>query len=92
MSGMLSARDREVMLLAAEGLSDKEIARRLKISQFTTKSHLQHVCRKLGVHNRTLLATLVWSARKKETAIRFVIEECQVLINERGRLIVQRPD
>jgi DNA-binding NarL/FixJ family response regulator len=59
---MLSGRQREVMLLVAEGLSNKEIARRLQISDGTVKVHLQHIYSKLGIRNRTMLATLATSS------------------------------
>ena len=55
---MLSSRQREVMLLVAEGLSNKEIARRLEISDGTVKIHLRHIYDKLRLRNRTMLATL----------------------------------
>ena len=55
---MLSAREREVMLLVAEGLSNEEIARRLEISDGTVKVHLHCIYEKLGIRNRTLLAVL----------------------------------
>ena len=58
MSRMLSAREREVMFLAAEGLSNKQIAWRLEISQNTVAVHLQHIYRKLSIWNRTSLAVL----------------------------------
>ena len=53
---MLSAREREVMLLVAEGLSNKEIARRLEISDGTVKVHLRCIYEKLVIRNRTMLA------------------------------------
>jgi DNA-binding NarL/FixJ family response regulator len=62
MSRMLTAREREVMLLAAEGLSDKEIARRLKISDNTVSVHLQHIYRKFKICNRTMLGALAASS------------------------------
>ena len=52
----LSAREREVCELAACGLPDKEIARRLGISITTIRTHLDHAFRKLGVTNRVMLA------------------------------------
>jgi two-component system nitrate/nitrite response regulator NarL len=55
---MLSAREREVMLLVGKGLSNRDIARRLEISDGTVKAHLQHIYRKLGIRNRTMLAVL----------------------------------
>jgi DNA-binding NarL/FixJ family response regulator len=55
---MLSAREREVMLLAGKGLSNKDIARRLEISENTVAVHLHHIHRKLSIRNRTSLAVL----------------------------------
>jgi len=66
---MLSAREREVMLLVAEGLSNEEIARRLEISDGTVKVHLQDIYSKLGIHNRTMLATLAASSDIQKTVV-----------------------
>jgi two-component system nitrate/nitrite response regulator NarL len=55
---MLSAREREVMLLVGKGLSNKHIAQRLEISDATVKVHLKHIFWKLGISNRTMLAVL----------------------------------
>jgi DNA-binding CsgD family transcriptional regulator len=52
----LSAREREVAHLAATGLGDKEIARRLGISPTTVRTHIDNAYRKLGVNNRVALA------------------------------------
>jgi DNA-binding NarL/FixJ family response regulator len=49
----LSARELDVMALVAEGLTNREIARRLFVSEATVKSHLVHVFTKLGVASRT---------------------------------------
>jgi LuxR family maltose regulon positive regulatory protein len=49
---VLTPREREVSELMAEGLSNKEIADQLFISQATVKVHLRHVYEKLGVRNR----------------------------------------
>jgi LuxR family maltose regulon positive regulatory protein len=51
--GQLSPREREVLRLVADGLSNKEIARKLFISEVTVKVHLRHIYKKLGVRNRT---------------------------------------
>lgn len=49
---VLSTREREVLELAAAGLSNKEIAERLVISINTVKFHLRGIYCSLGVHNR----------------------------------------
>jgi DNA-binding CsgD family transcriptional regulator/tetratricopeptide (TPR) repeat protein len=55
----LSEREREVALLAAGGLSSKEIAERLFLSARTVNNHLQHVYDKLGVRKRAELAQVL---------------------------------
>ncbi len=48
----LTEREREVLALLAEGLTNKEIARRLTITQNTVKRHLKSLFAKLGVNTR----------------------------------------
>ena len=60
----LSSTEREVVRLAAEGFTNPEIAKRLFISRSTVKTHPAHVYAKLGVANRTELA----SASARNTA------------------------
>jgi DNA-binding NarL/FixJ family response regulator len=52
----LSAREREVLRLVAQGLANKQIARRLGISERTVKAHLTNVFSALGVSDRTQAA------------------------------------
>jgi DNA-binding NarL/FixJ family response regulator len=49
----LTKRQREVLTLLARGLSNKEIARALAITEATTKIHMTALLRGLGVRNRT---------------------------------------
>lgn len=49
---VLSARQREVLELAVEGLSNAEVARRLFVSESTVKKHLRAAYKALGVNNR----------------------------------------
>jgi DNA-binding CsgD family transcriptional regulator len=52
----LTAREREIAVLAAEGLPNRSIADRLHISERTVESHVRNALAKLGVTNRTQLA------------------------------------
>jgi two-component system response regulator FixJ len=61
--GALSARQRQVMELAANGLSSKEIARQLEISAKTVENHRAWVMERIGARN---LAELVRMAIKIE--------------------------
>lgn len=53
----LSERELEVLRLVTAGLSNREIARKLFISPGTAKTHIHHLCGKLGVRNRTEAAS-----------------------------------
>jgi len=55
---LLTDRERQIIALVSEGLSNKEIARRLKICGGTIKVHLHNVYQKLAINNRTVLAAL----------------------------------
>ncbi|WP_433263446.1 ATP-binding protein [Actinosynnema sp. CS-041913] len=52
----LTAREREIAALAADGRSNRDIARALHISTRTVETHLAHVFDKLGLHTRAALA------------------------------------
>jgi NarL family two-component system response regulator LiaR len=52
----LTEREREVLVLLAEGRSNKEIARQLRVTERTVKGHVGNVLGKLGVSSRTQAA------------------------------------
>ncbi len=61
--GKLTRREIEVLQLVAQGLTNDEIARKLKVSRGTVESHVHHIIQKLDVSNRTQAAA--WAIRNK---------------------------
>lgn len=60
----LTEREHQIMELVSEGLSNKEIGRRLRITDGTIKVHLHHIFKKLEISNRTVLAALAVSQNR----------------------------
>jgi DNA-binding CsgD family transcriptional regulator len=60
--GGLTPREVEVLRLVADGLANKQIARRLQVSEKTAKTHVSNILAKLGVSARTQAAT--WAVRE----------------------------
>ncbi len=58
--GGLTRREIDVVRLVAEGLSNRQIARRLVLSEATVKTHLNHVLSKLDVDGRPGLVAWAW--------------------------------
>jgi len=56
----LSEREREVLHLIAEGLSNADIAARLVLSEKTVKSHVRNILGKLHLADRTQVAIYAW--------------------------------
>jgi two-component system nitrate/nitrite response regulator NarL len=55
---LLTMRERQIVQVMAEGLTNQEIAQRLILAEGTVKVHLHRIYRKLGIANRTALAIL----------------------------------
>lgn len=62
----LAPREQEVAVLISEGLSNRDIAARLSISERTAETHVQHILDKLGCNSRARIAT--WAAQRGLTA------------------------
>jgi DNA-binding NarL/FixJ family response regulator len=62
----LTPREREVLLMVAEGLPNKLIARRLEISEGTVKAHLTRIFERIEVTDRTQAA--LWAERHRLSA------------------------
>jgi len=54
----LTAREAELLSLLAEGLTNKELGKRLFISEATVKTHLAHIYAKLGVDSRAAAVSI----------------------------------
>jgi DNA-binding NarL/FixJ family response regulator len=61
----LTKREREVVDLISEGMSNKEIAQRLHIATFTVKSHVHNVLEKLELNTRLQIAAYVRHERNE---------------------------
>ncbi len=53
----MTKREREIVVLIAEGLSNKDIAQRLNLSTYTIKSHVHNILEKMALHSRLEIAT-----------------------------------
>jgi len=60
----LTRREREIAELVAEGLSNREVAERLFISQRTAEGHVDRIMRKLGFSTRAQIAAWVVENRR----------------------------
>ncbi|MBR0688302.1 response regulator transcription factor [Bradyrhizobium manausense] len=72
---VLTDRERQIMRLVAEGLSNKQIGRRLNIADTTIKVHLHHIFQKLEISNRTELAALAISQNDRGPAVKSMESE-----------------
>ena len=77
----LTQREKQLVRVLSQGLTNKEIARQLDIKEDTVKKHLQSVFGKLGVHRRTLVV-LRQLAGQQEAAVSTGSESAEMLPTE----------
>jgi DNA-binding NarL/FixJ family response regulator len=58
----LTEREREVLALVAQGMSNEELAVRLYLSPLTTKTHVSHIMTKLGARDRAQLVVIAYES------------------------------
>ena len=58
----LTEREREVLALVAQGLSNEGVAARLYLSPLTTKTHVSHIMTKLGARDRAQLVMIAYES------------------------------
>jgi DNA-binding NarL/FixJ family response regulator len=61
---ILTSREEDVLAFIGEGLSNKEIAERMYLSESTVRAHVYHILKKLNLHNRTQAALYLQRQRK----------------------------
>jgi DNA-binding NarL/FixJ family response regulator len=55
----MTKREREIIVLITDGLSNKETAQQLNIATHTVKSHVHNIMKKLALHNRLQIAKFI---------------------------------
>ena len=81
----LSAREREVAHLVAEGLTNEEIAAKLLLSTSTIKTHIDSIRTKLGIRTKAQIGTWVGSLREHETGkAHFAVLDSRITIPALG--------
>lgn len=63
----MTKREREVILLLSEGMSNKEIGQKTRISTYTVKSHIHNIMEKLALHTRLEIANYSYTAETLKT-------------------------
>ena len=65
----LTRRELQVMKLISEGMTNKEIAKKLHISTYTVKSHVHNVLEKLALHSRVQIAKYAHTSQEFQNVI-----------------------
>lgn len=63
----MTSREREVVSHLGEGMSNKEIAQKMRVSTYTIKSHIHNIMEKLALHTRLEIANYSYSTETLKT-------------------------
>jgi DNA-binding NarL/FixJ family response regulator len=63
----MTTREREVIGLLSEGMSNKEIGQKIHVSTYTVKSHIHNIMEKLALHTRLEIANYSYTAQTLKT-------------------------
>jgi DNA-binding NarL/FixJ family response regulator len=63
----MTTREREVVLHLGEGMSNKEIGQKMRVSTYTIKSHIHNIMEKLALHTRLEIANYSYSSETLKT-------------------------
>jgi len=63
----MTKREREVIALLGEGMSNKEIGQKMHVSTYTVKSHIHNIMEKLALHTRLEIANYSYSSDTLKT-------------------------
>jgi DNA-binding NarL/FixJ family response regulator len=63
LASSLTSREKQILLLVAQGHSNKHIAKTLWLSDKTVRNHITHILSKLHLESRTQLARYAWENR-----------------------------
>ena len=68
----MTKREQEVILHLGEGLSNKEISQKIRISTYTVKSHIHNIMEKLALHTRLEIANYSYTGDTLKTIARSI--------------------
>ncbi len=71
-SFLMTKREKEVIILVGEGMSNKEIGKNINVSTYTVKSHIHNIMEKLALHTRLEIANYSYSSETLESVARSV--------------------
>lgn len=77
----LTRREREVLASVAEGISNRDIARKLTISEKTVKTHLTRIFTKLDVRNRVGAAVVFYNNNRKHDAVQDILSPARLPVS-----------